>query len=98
MDDQSILSLYWQRDPRAIDETASKYGGYCYTIARQILNNQNDAEETVNDTWLQTWNSIPPRRPSIFSSYLGTITRNLSLSRSASGLWRRAPGIETDCG
>ena len=81
MDDQSIVALYWARDEQAIGETAAKYGSYCLSIAKNILKSDADSEECVNDTWLHTWNSVPPKRPSILSAYLGTITRNLSLSR-----------------
>ena len=80
MTDQEIINLYWARDEKAIGETAGKYGGYCGSIARNILHDKLDAEECVNDTWLHTWKSIPPNRPHVFPAYLGTITRNLSLS------------------
>lgn len=81
MTDQEIIALYWKRDERAVVETAEKYADYCASIAWNILHSRNDAEECVNDTWFRTWNDIPPTRPNIFSAYLGTITRNLSLSR-----------------
>ncbi len=84
MDDQRIVELYWQRDESAIDETAAKYGDYCYSIAYNILDNHEDAEEIVNDTYTDAWNSIPPHRPSILSTFLGKITR-----RSAIDRWRR---------
>ena len=77
--DSQIVQLYWDRDERAIPETAAVYGGYCYTIAHNILGSTQDAEECVNDTWLHTWNSIPPHRPNILSPFLGRITRNLAL-------------------
>ncbi len=80
MTDQEIIKLYWARDEKAIGETAGKYGGYCSRIAKNILHDSLDAEECVNDTWLHTWTSIPTNQPSVFPAYLGTITRNLSLS------------------
>ncbi len=81
MEDREIVNLYWERNPNAIKETASKYGGYCKTIAKNILGNNEDAEECVNDTYLNTWNSIPSNRPNVLSTYLGMITRNLSFDR-----------------
>lgn len=81
MTDEEIIELYWARKEQAIGETACKYGGYCTSIAQNILRDRSDSEECVNDTWLHTWTSIPPKRPRIFPSYLGTITRNLSLTR-----------------
>lgn len=81
MDDNIILDLYWARSESAISETAAKYGKYCSKIAMNILQNNEEAEECVNDTYLKTWNAIPPERPIILSSFLGKITRNLSLNK-----------------
>jgi RNA polymerase sigma-70 factor (ECF subfamily) len=46
-----------------------------------ILQSNEDAEECVNDTYLKTWDAIPPQRPTVFSAFLGKITRNLSLNK-----------------
>ena len=81
MDDERIVDLYWLRDERAISETASKYESYCMKISMNILNDRQDSEENVNDTWLQTWNAIPPNRPACFSAFVGKITRNLAINR-----------------
>ena len=81
MDDEKIVQLYWDRNEQAITATADKYGSYCASIAKNILNNKEDAEECVNDTFINAWNSMPPHRPSILSAFLGKITRNLSLNR-----------------
>ena len=82
--DEQIVALYWQRSESAIGKTADKYGGYCYRIAHNILNSREDAEESVNDTWLDAWNSMPPHKPSILSAFLGKITRRISIDR-----WRK---------
>ena len=81
MHDKEIVALYWNRDESAITETSKRYGKYCFTIAFNILNNHEDAEECVNDTWMNAWKSIPPQRPNNLSTYLGKITRNLSFNR-----------------
>lgn len=81
MDDKQILDLYWERSEAAISETSKKYGKYCRYIASNILHNDEDSEECVNDTYLRAWNSIPPNRPSVLKTFLGKITRNLSLDR-----------------
>ncbi|MBR2877189.1 MAG: sigma-70 family RNA polymerase sigma factor [Clostridia bacterium] len=81
MKDKDIVNLYLQRNKNAINETDLKYGRYCKTIARNILGNSEDAEECVNDTYLHTWNSIPPKKPKALSTYLGKITRNLSFDK-----------------
>jgi RNA polymerase sigma-70 factor (ECF subfamily) len=81
MDDLKIVQLCWDRDEQAIPATADKYGSYCTAIAKNILGNNEDAEECVNDTYLNAWNSMPPHRPSVLSTFLGKITRNLSFNR-----------------
>jgi len=81
MQDQEIIDLYNKRDEQAIVQTESKYGSYCMSIAQNILQNMQDSEECVNDTWLHTWNSIPPAQPNNLRTYLGKITRNLSFNR-----------------
>lgn len=81
MDDKDIIQLYLDRDQCALSETAMKYGKYCFTVAMNILGNKEDAEECVNDTYLSTWNAIPPAMPTIFSSFLGKITRNLAFNK-----------------
>lgn len=81
MDDKQIVDLYWERSETAISETSKKYGKYCRYIAFNILRNDEDSEECVNDTYLRAWNSIPPNRPSVLKTFLGKITRNLSLDR-----------------
>lgn len=81
MDDAKIVQLYWDRNEQAIPATADKYGNYCTSIAKNILGNREDAEECVNDTYLNAWNSIPPNRPGILAAFLGKIVRNLSFNR-----------------
>lgn len=81
MEDIKIIELYFERDERAITETDSKYGKLCKKIAYNILNNLEDSEECVNDTYIGVWNAIPPTRPINFMSFVCKIARNLSLKR-----------------
>lgn len=84
MEDEKIVELFWQRDEKAIAETAAKYGRYCYSIAYNILESREDAEESVNDAYAAAWDSIPPHRPSVLSAFVGKITRRIAIDR-----WRR---------
>ena len=79
MEDAQIVSLYWNRDERAIGETDKKYGKYLQTIAYNILADREDASESVNDTYLAAWDSMPPHRPNVLSTYLGKLTRRISI-------------------
>lgn len=81
VDDSKIIQLYWDRNELAIPATSEKYGNYCSSIARNILGSAEDAEECVNDTYWNAWNSMPPNRPVILSAFLGKITRNLSFNK-----------------
>ena len=80
MNDDAIVALYWQRDESAITVTQEKYNAYLMKIAWNILNDTGDSEESVNDTYLAAWNSMPPQKPVVLSTYLGKITRRISIS------------------
>ena len=81
MEDEQILNLYFSRSEQAIGETASKYGPYCHSIAMHVLENEEDAEECVSDTYARAWNAMPPERPGRLRAWLAGITRNLSIDR-----------------
>lgn len=81
MDDNGIIQMYWDRNDQAISATSEKYGSYCKAIARNILSNEEDAEECVNDTYLNAWNSMPTHWPKQLAAFLGKITRNLAFNK-----------------
>ena len=79
MQDEKIIELFSERSENALKETENKYGRYLYKIAFGILNDKSDSEESVNDTYLAAWNSIPPHKPQKLSAYLGKLTRRISI-------------------
>ncbi len=79
--DEGIIELYFARDERAIEETRTKYGVFCETLALRLLGVREDAEECASDTYLAAWDRIPPERPGVLRAFLGRITRNLAVSR-----------------
>lgn len=81
MEDEAIIQLYFARNEQAVQETDRKYGRYCFTLADAILHNTQDSEETVSDTYLKTWNAIPPKKPEVLKLFLAKITRNLAFTR-----------------
>ena len=81
MDDERIITLYWERDESAVRETEKKYGKYCYAVAYNILHSQEDSNECVNDTWNGAWKTMPPERPTKLQSFLARITRNIAIDR-----------------
>lgn len=89
MDDKGIVELYFCRNQDAITQTDKKYGRYCYHIAYNILSNKEDAEESVSDTYMAAWGAIPPHRPAVLSTFLGKITRRISIDR-----WRERSAVK----
>ena len=81
VEDSQIIELYWQRDEQAIAETAQKYGAFCFTIASSILTVREDAEECVNDTYVDAWGAMPTARPELLGAFLSKIVRRISVDR-----------------
>ena len=75
MEDNKIIDLFWTRDQMAIEETGIKYGSRLQRLATKILYSREDADESVNDTYLAAWNTIPPQRPVHFFAFLAKICR-----------------------
>lgn len=87
MEDAKIIALFLARDEQAVKETDNAYGGRLYSLSNRILNNREDAEESVSDTYMEAWKSIPPKQPAYFYAFLASICRHLSLNRLD---WRMA--------
>ncbi|MBQ6877733.1 MAG: sigma-70 family RNA polymerase sigma factor [Oscillospiraceae bacterium] len=96
MEDEKIIDLYFERNESAISETAEKYGNYLYKIAFNILSDNEDSEESVNDTYMSAWNTIPPEKPNVFSAFLSKITRYISLNRYRAKKTEKRGGGEID--
>ena len=96
MDDNQIIDLYWSRQETAISETKKKYEKYLFSIANHILAHYEDSEESVNDTYLGAWNSMPPHRPAVLSTFLGKITRRLALKKHRMNTTGKRGGTEAD--
>lgn len=79
--DEQIISLYWSRNEKAIEETCFKYNKYLFTIAYNIVHDTHDCEECLNDTYLAAWNAIPPLRPNVLKAFLTTIIRRVAINR-----------------
>lgn len=94
MKDWEIVALYWQRREQAVVETQKQYGHYCMEISRRILGREEDAEECVNDAYQACWDSIPPNRPENLRTYLGKLTRRISMKRWRSRDARKRGGGE----
>lgn len=96
MNDSQIVALFLDRDQRAIEETAEKYGKYCYAIAYNILQNHEDAQEAVSDTYLGAWATIPPHKPVKLNTFLGKIARRTALKRWEKNCAQKRGGGEVE--
>lgn len=96
MEDEQIVDLYWQREEAAISETKKKYSHYLTKIAYNILANFEDSEEVVNDIYLKAWNSIPPHKPQLLSTYLAKLARRLSIDVYRKKSSQKRGGTEYD--
>ena len=93
MEDAKIIELFFRRDEQAVKETDTAYGRKLFVLSHNILNNQEDAQECVSDTYMETWKSIPPKRPKYFYAFLASICRNISLNKLD---WRLAAKRNTE--
>ena len=81
MDDSKIIELFFARNEDAIKHTDDTYGRRLFHLADNIVHNDQDAEESVNDTYMKAWDTIPPQRPEHFFAYIAKICRNFALKR-----------------
>ena len=94
MTDQEIIALFKDRNEKAIEEATKKYQNCCFSISKNILQNDSDAEECVNDAYFRTWNTIPPNEPENLSTYIGKIVRNISIDYYRKKNARKRPQSE----
>ena len=83
LSDKDIVSLFNERNEKALSAVSQKYGNYCGTVVRSILKDPQDAEECLNDIWLKAWESIPPESPRNLGGFLVKLAKNISLNRYA---------------
>lgn len=89
-----IVQRFWERDESALSAVSEKYGKYCGTIARNIIDNEQSVEEVVQDTLLRLWETIPPNRPKKLRAFIGKIARNISLDAARASIAQKRGGGE----
>lgn len=93
MEDSQIIELFFARNEDAIRHTDDTYGRRLFMLADNIVKNGQDAEESVSNTYLRAWDTIPPHRSKHFFGYLSKICRNFALDRLD---WKNATGHYRD--
>lgn len=95
MKDERIIELFFARNEDALRETELKYRNLCHYVASNFLASKEDREETLNDSLLALWNSIPPERPDNLPAYLSEVVRRLSINKSrANNAWKRGKNVQ----
>lgn len=97
MDDSKIVDLYWDRDERAIEQSDRKYGRMLNALSFSLLKSREDAEECVNDTYLDAWNAMPTARPTYLGAFLSKIARRISIDLYRRRHREKRGGIEELC-
>lgn len=92
MNDQNIIQKLFARDEKALSDIKEKYNNYLFSIAYNVLHNDQDSEESLNETYLKTWNSIPPHKPDILSSFIAKICRETSIDILRNNLSQKRRG------
>ena len=65
LDDQSLLDRIVRGDERALAELYERFSPRAFGVARRVLRNDAEAEELVQDTFVEVWRSATrydPRR------------------------------------
>ena len=94
MDDSRIVDLYWARNENAITESDKKYGRMLQSLSYSLLSSREDAEECVNDTYLDAWGAMPDARPEFLGAFLSKITRRISVDRFRAKHREKRGGID----
>lgn len=95
MEDVQIVDLYWARNENAIAESDRKYGRMLRSVSFSLLSNREDAEECVNDTYLDAWGAMPTERPTFLGAFLSRITRRISIDRYRREHRQKRGGVNT---
>ena len=95
-DDAKIIQLLWERSDRALEVIDQAYGARCLWLAKSILDSEQDAEECVNDAYLQLWQTIPPTTPNSIEAYLLKTVRNVCLNRLEKDTAQKRGGVISD--
>lgn len=95
MEDYQIVNLYWARQEQAIEFSDQKYGRMLRSMSQSLLDSRQDAEECVNDTYLDAWNAMPTARPDHLGAFLSKITRRISIDRYRTAHRQKRGGEDT---
>jgi len=83
IDDKELLSAIVDRNQEAVAELYDRFSSMLLALAYRVLGNSQDAEEILQEAFLQVWNQAArydPKRSSV-STWLVLITRSRAIDR-----------------
>ena len=81
LEDKDIIELFIARDERAITETIRKYDSRLYGRVMYILNNTEDTEECLQDTYFALWEKVAEENPGHLENYIFTIAKFIACDK-----------------
>jgi RNA polymerase sigma factor (sigma-70 family) len=90
-----ILERVAAGDQAAVGDFISRYGDLVWSLARRYLGNHFDAEDAVQEIFIEIWNSAGRYDRNVASevAFISTITRRRLIDRLRSN--QRKPGMES---
>ena len=79
--DEAIIQMMFDRQEEALTLIQNLYGRLIRSVAFNLYKSDTVAEECLNDTLLDVWNTIPPKNPDSLSAYVCTIVRHRTIDR-----------------
>ena len=94
-DEQPILERVAAGDQAAVGDFLSRYGDLVWSLARRYLGNHMEAEDAVQEIFIEIWNNAGRYDRNVASevAFISTITRRRLIDRLRQ--FNRRPGMES---
>lgn len=76
-----MIKMLEKRERSVLAEIEKNYGALMRSIASNLRVSSDDAEECINDTLFEVWNTIPPQKPKSIRSYVCMLMRRTVIDR-----------------
>lgn len=80
-EENQIISLLQEKSEAGLTLLSNRYGRLLFSLAKNILKDSRDAEECVNDTYMEAYHALAEKQPDSLTAYLCTIAKHNALDR-----------------